>query len=268
MWRIGKKIEQEKSPFFPRRTYLPNNLISIYAGGIKHYERLLVDSERKLVEEVNNRLGINGLLRTEALETVITINHPKDIEPLGSLRRYIYFFFRKRPSIRNIAFGTDMGLIIIELVNLSLGVKGFKFLQILGLVRIKLRRGNTPWMLSYTSISYANADKKRLNVKSLASFPVAVFQASLVIFTLCLSASIALRTCTLARTIHDSLASLSQAGTQTFDSFGLETFYPIVDALGRHFRLLSGMCGTETFGFEQYATATHPKTIALSGAID
>ena len=63
----------------------------------------------------------------------------------------------------------------------------FEFLQLLGLMRIELRRGRALGTFSYTSISRANADKKALNVLSEASLPVACRQASLAFLTLCLT---------------------------------------------------------------------------------
>ncbi|MDR1344992.1 MAG: hypothetical protein LBJ39_06525 [Tannerellaceae bacterium] len=66
--------------------------------------------------------------------------------------------------------------------------KGFVFVS----------RGSVfPWAFSYTLISCANADKKRLKVKLLASFPVASCQAALALLTLCLSCSMAVRTASL-----------------------------------------------------------------------
>ena len=43
---------------------------------------------------------------------------------------------------------------------------------------VEVRRGFSPWAFPYTLISCANADKKRLNVDSLASFLLACCQAS------------------------------------------------------------------------------------------
>jgi hypothetical protein len=87
-----------------------------------------------------------------------------------------------------------MGFIAIEEVDFSFGIKCFKFLQLPGLVFIELRRGYPPWTFSYTSISCAKADKKRLNVNSLASLPDAFCHASLAARTLWRSDSMALRT--------------------------------------------------------------------------
>lgn len=87
-----------------------------------------------------------------------------------------------------------MALITVIKVYESIICLSFEFLQLLGLIRIELRRGLPLGTFSYTSISRANADKKALNVLSLASFPDAFCHASLAFITLCLSCSMALRT--------------------------------------------------------------------------
>lgn len=194
VWGIWRDVKQEKPSFLPDGTHLSNVLIPMHTGVIKHNECLLFYPKRITVKEIDNLPGINGITRAETFKSVVPVNHPEDIEPLCPLRRYIDIFPMKLPSVRDIPFRADMGLITIKEIYFPFGIKSFKFLQLLGLVLIELRRGDTPWTFSYTSISCANADKKRLNVNSLAAFPLAFCQASLAIFTLCLSASIASRT--------------------------------------------------------------------------
>ena len=97
-------------------------------------------------------------------------------------------------SVWHIPFSTGMALIGIVERNTPVTCLSFKFLQLLYLVFVELRRGYSPWAFSYTLISCANADKKRLKVMSLASLPVACSQAALALLTHCLSSSIARRT--------------------------------------------------------------------------
>jgi hypothetical protein len=130
------------------------------------------------------------------VQSVIAVYHSKDVESVCLQRRDIDILVTKLPSVRNIPFGTDMTLIGKVQINLTVSFLLFKFLQLFGLILIKLRRGNSPWAFSYSLISCANADKKRLKVQSLASFPVAFCQSSQALLTLCLSTSIALRTAT------------------------------------------------------------------------
>jgi hypothetical protein len=115
-----------------------------------------------LFEEIDYLLCIYGFTSTEPFKRLVTINHTEDIEPLGPLRRDIDVFFWKFPSVRDIAFAPNMGFICIEEVDFFFGIKPFKFLQLLCLIFIELRRGCTLGTFSYTSISCAKADKKRL----------------------------------------------------------------------------------------------------------
>lgn len=191
---VWRNIEYKESSFFPDGTHVSDYCVSVHACIVEYNKCFFVESEGELFEETGDFSGINGFTCTEAFKSVVTVGHPKDIESFGFFRWYIYVFSWKLPSVRDVAFGTDMGFIAIEEVNLSFCVKRFKFLQLLGLIFIELRRGNTPWTFSYTSISCAKADKKRLKVNSLASLPEEFCQASLAARTLCRSDSIALRT--------------------------------------------------------------------------
>lgn len=191
---VGRNVEDKKPSLFPNRTPLSNLGIPVYTGVVEHNNCLFVDSEGIVFEKVDHLSGINRFTCTEAIEVVVTVNHPKYIQSLGSFRRYKYIFSGKLPSIWNVAFGANMRFITVKEVDFSLCIEPFKFLQLLCFVCVELRRGYTLWTFSYTSISCANADKKRLNVKSLASFPEEFCHASLAERTLCRSDSIALRT--------------------------------------------------------------------------
>ena len=192
---IWRDVEKKKASFFPYSTHLLNFCIPVNTGVIKHNKRLFFEPKGKLVKKIYNLSSVNRLTSTEPFETILTINHSEDIKPFGSsFRRYIYILSCKLPSIRHITFCTDMGFITIEKTDFSFSIKYFKFLQLRGFVLIELRRGNSPWTFPYTSISCAKADKKRLNVNSLASLPDAFCHASLAERTLWRSNSIALRT--------------------------------------------------------------------------
>ena len=194
MGRIRRNIEEKESPFFPYGTHLFYFLITVYTCIVKYDKCLSVELERESVEKINNFLCIDRFTGAEPFEAVIPVNHSKDVKPFGFFDRNVDIFSGKLPPVRDISFCADMGLVTIEEVDCSFFKKYFKFLQLLGLIRIELRRGLTLRTFSYTSISCANADKKRLNVDSLASLPEAFCQASLAARTLCRSDSMALRT--------------------------------------------------------------------------
>ena len=161
---------------------------------IKYNECVLTDAERKTINKVGNFVGRHVFSGRESLIPVITVYHAKDIESQSSFGRNIDILTAELPSIWYISLGANMTLISIVKINKAIFLLLYEFLQLLGLVRIELRRGFTLRTFSYTSISRANADKKALKVLSHASFPEACCQASFAFFRLCLSFSMALRT--------------------------------------------------------------------------
>lgn len=194
MGRIWRQIKEEEPTAFPKFTQFFYFFIPVHTGIIQNNDCILLYPEREAIEKVNNLICVNAFSGRESFISVITVYHSEDIDSLCLLGREIDILITKLPAIRNIAFGTDMTFIGKEKIDLAIYFQTFKFLQLLGLVLIELRRGNSPWAFSYSLISCANADKKRLKVQSLASFPVAFCQASRALLTHCLSCSIALRT--------------------------------------------------------------------------
>ena len=64
------------------------------------------------------------------------------------------------PSVWHISLGADVAFISIIKVNETVFLLLYEFMQLLGLVRIELRRGFPLWTFPYTSVSRAKADKK------------------------------------------------------------------------------------------------------------
>ena len=191
---IRRKIKEEKPTFLPQCPQFSYLLVSMYARIVKHDERVFLNAQGKGVEVFNDLVRVNAFSRGEPMIAVVPVYHAEDIDPLCLLGWDIHVFVTELPAVRHIAFGAYVTLIGVIKVYLAVHVQLFKFLQLLGLIRIELRRGYSPWAFSYSLISCANADKKRLNVWSLASLPVAFCQASRALLTLCLSCSMALRT--------------------------------------------------------------------------
>ncbi len=81
---------------------------------------------------------------------------------------------------------------------------------------------------------------KTLKVMSLASLPVAYFQAALALLTHCLSSSIARRNCFLVRGVHDGLPATSSKGLQSLYALFLVPFYPCVHRHKIHLCLSTG----------------------------
>jgi hypothetical protein len=191
---IWRKIEKEKPSFLPYGTQLSYFMITMNRSIVKHHKRVFEHTQGKCIEEIHNLVGIDTFGGGKSIILVVSVNHSEDVEPCASLRCNAYILPRQLPAVRNIPFGADMALISIVQGNTSFTLLPFKFLQLFILILVKLRRGYSPWAFSYTLISCANADKKRLKVKLLASFPVACCQAILARLTLCLSCSMAART--------------------------------------------------------------------------
>ncbi len=195
VWRIGREVEEEKSPALPDRPQLLDELASVDAGVVKHDDGVpFPRPEGHPVEEVCQLLGGYAAFRGEAFVPVVPCGHAEYVEACYLLGRDVDVLSRELPSVRDVALGADVALVGIVEVYPSVFRLLFKFLQLLGLVLVEPRRGFSPWAFPYTLISCANADKKRLNVDSLASLPLACCHASRALPTLCRSCSIARRT--------------------------------------------------------------------------
>ena len=194
MRAVWRKKEEEQAALLPYRTTLLHELAFVHTRIVKHHKCIPADTHRQPVNKVCDFLSRHVLRCGETLIAVVAVNHAEDIEPDTSFRRDIYILSTKLPAIRDITFCADMAFISVVEVYETVNCLSFEFLQLLGLIRIELRRGFPLRTFPYTSISRANADKKDLKVLSLASLPEACCQASFAFFTLCLSFSMAMRT--------------------------------------------------------------------------
>ena len=193
--RIGREEEEEQSPSLPDGSQLLHELAAVYAGVVKHDDGVpSARPEGQPVEEVGQLLGGYAALRGEAFVSVVPCGHAEYVEPAYLLGGDVDVLLRELPSVGDVAFRADMALVGIVEVYPPVIRLLFKFLQLPGLVLVELRRGFPPWAFPYTLISCAKADKKRLNVDSLASLPLACCHASRALFTLWRSCSIARRT--------------------------------------------------------------------------
>ena len=193
--RIWWQIEKEESPAFPHGSHLLDGAAAVDACIVEDNNDVpCFRPEGQPVEKVRHHAGGYASPGGEALIAVVPGCHSEDVEPGNLLGRDEDILPTELPAVRHIAFRTDMTLVGVEEVNLPVFGLLFKFLQLLDLVFVELRRGFSPWAFPYTLISCANADKKRLNVDTLASLPVACCQASRALSTLWRSCSIARRT--------------------------------------------------------------------------
>ena len=195
MRRIRRQIEKEETSTFPHWSHLLDGAASVDTCIVKHDDNVsCFRPEGQPVEKVRHHVGCYATPRGETLVAVVPGCHSEDVEPGNLLGRDEDILTTELPAVRHVAFRADVALIGIEEVYHSFFCLLFKFLQLLGLVFVELRRGLSPWAFPYTLISCASADKKRLNVDSLASLPVACCHASRALFTLWRSCSMARRT--------------------------------------------------------------------------
>ena len=160
MRTVWRKKEKEQAALLPYRTKFPHELAPVYACVVKHNKCVLVDAERKPVNKVRNLVGGHILGGRESLIPVIAVYHAENIEPQPSFGGDIYILTAKLPSVWHISLGADVALVSIIKVDETLSLLFYEFVQLLGLIRIELRRGFPLGTFSYTSISRAKADKK------------------------------------------------------------------------------------------------------------
>ena len=198
MWGIWWKEKQKKFSVFPYRSEFLNPLVPMHCSIVKHDKGVLSDTEGEIVKETDNLVCRHPLGSGESLVLVVTGDHAENVESCDPLGRNEHILSIQLPAVWHISFRTGVAFIGIIECNAAFTCLAFKFLQLLNLVLVELRRGYSPWAFPYTLISCANADKKRLNVMSLASLPVACSHAALALLTHCLSCSMARRTASLS----------------------------------------------------------------------
>lgn len=194
MRRVWREKEDEETSLFPNRPEFLNPSVAMDGCIVKRHKGVLGDAERKIVKETDNPVCRHWLCGGEPFILVVTGYYPEDVEPCDPLGRNEHVLPSQLPPVWHIAFRTGMALIGLVERDEAVFCLMFKFLQLLNLVLVELRRGCSPWAFPYTLISCANADKKRLKVISLASLPVACSHAALALLTHCLSCSMARRT--------------------------------------------------------------------------
>ena len=194
MRAVRREEKEIQSTFLPYRTEFPHELASMDACIVKDNKSVFTDSERKSVNKIGNLVGGHVLSCGESFIPIVAVNHAENVESQTSFRWDIDILTAELPSVWHISFGADVAFISIINVDETVFFLLYEFLQLLGLIRIELRRGFPLRTFPYTSISRAKADKKALKVLSEASFPEACCHASFAFFTLCLSFSMALRT--------------------------------------------------------------------------
>jgi hypothetical protein len=169
-------------------------MIAMGGGIVKYDKRVPAHLERECIRDVDNPVRGDTLRGGDAPVMVLSVNHPEDVELCSPLGRDASLLPGQLPATGNVSPGTDVAPGGTVEGNKTVALLPFKFLQLFVLVIIALRQGDSPQAFPYTPVSCANADKKRLRVRSLASCPVACCQTAPALRTRCLSCSMAVRT--------------------------------------------------------------------------
>lgn len=171
MWRVWRKIRNEKSTFFPKKNFLSNSTGFMYTGIILNQCGLLYYIERNKNQEINDNIGINTPLCHHAHIFTLPVDKSQYIDFVSLLNRDMYIFSKELPTIRNISLGAYMKFISIVEVNLPGLTQKFKFRDNLNLMLIILFVWFTFGAGSYPFISSMSTFKKRCKVLSLIDFP-------------------------------------------------------------------------------------------------
>lgn len=159
LWRVWRQVKQEKPSFLPYGAKLFYLLVSMYRGVVENHKSIHFQIERELIKKTDDLLCCHPLKCGESLVPIVTIYHSKDIQTCNPLGRNINILSRQLPTVRNVSFRTSVTLIGIIEPYASFRRLIFKFLRLIDLICIELRRGYSPWAFSYSLISCSNADK-------------------------------------------------------------------------------------------------------------
>lgn len=191
VWRKVEDIEASLSPFLNHLLHLAARMD---ARIVKNDEGRPGNFQREFVDKISHILSLYTLTACKTMIVIVSAYHAENIESGGFHGRHKDILSGELPAIRDISLCADMAFVSEVKVNEPLITKIFKFLQLLALNRIELRRGCYPWAFGDTLISCARTSKKRLKVMSLAVFPEAFSHSALADFTLCRSRDTASRT--------------------------------------------------------------------------
>ena len=141
MRRIWWKEKQKKSSVFPYRSEFLNQLVPMHCSIVEHDKGVLSDAEGEIVQETDNLVCRHPLGSGESLVLVVAGNHAENVESCDPLGRNEHVLSFQLPTVWYISFRTGVAFIGIIECNVAFICLSFKFLQLLGLVFIELRRG-------------------------------------------------------------------------------------------------------------------------------
>lgn len=141
MWTIWRQEKEKQAAFLPYRSELPHELASVDTRIVKDHTSILAYTKRKPVKEIGDFIGRHILDSGESFISVVAVYHAENVEPQSPFGRNIDILAAELPSVWHISLGADVAFISIIEVDETVSFLLFEFLQLLGLIRIELRRG-------------------------------------------------------------------------------------------------------------------------------
>lgn len=191
VWRKVEDIEAALSPFLNHFLHLAPRMD---ARIVKNDEGWSGNYQRECINKISHILSLYTLTACKTMISIVPSDHAENIESGGFHGRHKDILSGELPAVWYISLCTHMAFISEEKVDKSLITQTFKYLRLLALNCMELRRGCYPRAFGDTLISCARTSKKRLKVMSLAVFPEAFSHSALANFTLCRSRDTASRT--------------------------------------------------------------------------
>jgi hypothetical protein len=159
LWRVREQIEKEKPSTFPYSSAVHYFLIAVNTRIVNYNECLAVNPQGHGIDKLDKPVGTDALGSREPQITVSAVNHSEYVESLCLLRGNINILPTELPAVGYIALRADMAFISKVKGYTPLFSHIFKFLQLLGLAILEMRRGCSLGAFSYSPISCANALK-------------------------------------------------------------------------------------------------------------
>ena len=153
MGRVWRKKEDEKSSVLPKLSMAHDLPCPVNPCVIKHDNGLLADAKRQAVKIPDDFLRVDGFCCCKPVIIGVPVDYTKAIESEFPVGKDMIVLSPELPPVRHIAAGAYMGFIPVIKVYEAMGMFIFRFLQLLALVGVELRRGLSPWTFSYTSVS-------------------------------------------------------------------------------------------------------------------
>ena len=165
VWRVWRKVENIESARFPFVNRFLHKSTSMDTCIIKNDEGRFGNCKREVVDKLGYIFLLYALTTCEPMVYIVSADHPEDVEPCGFHGRYKDILSGELPAVWYISLCTHMAFISEEKVDKSLITQTFKYLRLLALNCMELRRGCYPRAFGDTLISCAKTSKKRLKVR-------------------------------------------------------------------------------------------------------